>query len=205
MDKKEEKQLEERLRVAYIAAFAKMQHELKDVTKSHENHAYKTNGKASTYANLADVLEAARPVWTKYGFAISQTVRAEYVENRAFVSVTTEIAHVSGHSQVYDTLTLPCAAISAHAIASAVTYARRISLMPILGITGADDDYDGNAATQVSADAGASAIRAQYDAYAFSESEKEALRAARLTMRDVVAMRKRFNSNADFIESLGGK
>jgi len=224
---------EENAEIAFWRAYADMQSEIADVTKSHENMAFRSNGKVSTYANLSDVLSACRPVWTKHGFAIVQNCRSVYYDTpvRMTIAVDTILAHKAGHKEVFSGLEVLVSNINAHGIASAVTYGRRISLMPILGITGADDDDDGNSATgtpaitQRKAEPVAPAkkskpakagerkpvdemsndeVREEFEAYDFSAEDMQVMREAGITsQRMAIAKRREYATNAELIAALG--
>lgn len=225
--------------VAFWAAYAQMQHKLQDVTKSHENQAFKSGGKVSTYANLNDVLRECRPVWSEHGFAIVQNCRTVYYDNdkvlKMSIAIDTVVTHKQGHQETFTGLEVVVTNPNAHGIASAVTYGRRISLMPILGITGSDDDDDGNGATGTQGITGKKAddkkvetkpaktaapqkgeqkrvedmtndeVKAEFEGYAFSADDQEAMRLANITsQRIAIAKRREFQANADFLKSLGG-
>ncbi|RMD64879.1 hypothetical protein D6833_03715 [Candidatus Parcubacteria bacterium] len=114
------------------AAIAKAQGEIQNVHKDKAGYGYK-------YADLAAVLDIARPVLSKHGLAVIQT--ASNADNS--VSVTTTIAHVSGQ-WVSDTITMPVQVgkgmSHAQAVGSVITYARRYSLAAMVGIAQEDND-----------------------------------------------------------------
>jgi hypothetical protein len=97
------------------------------------------------YADLAAVLEQVRPVLARHGLAVMQAVDTEPAGQAAAVSVSTLVVHVSGavHQSPPLRLTAPN---DPQKVGSAVTYARRYSLMATLGIAAADEDDDGAAA-----------------------------------------------------------
>jgi hypothetical protein len=225
---------EDNAEIAFWRSYAEMQAEISDVTKSHENMAFRSNGKVSTYANLADVLSACRPVWTKHGFAIVQNCRSVYYDTpvRMTIAVDTIVTHRQGHKEVFAGLEVLVTNVNAHGIASAVTYGRRISLMPILGITGADDDDDGNNATGTPAvtqrklepvarlkkakptatnserrpveEMSNEEVRDEFEAYDFSADEMQVMREAGITsQRMAITKRREYATNAEFIAALG--
>jgi hypothetical protein len=221
--------------LAFWRAYAEMQAEISDVTKGHENMAFRSNGRPSMYANLADVLAACRPIWTKHGFAIVQNCRSVYYDTplRMTVAVDTIVTHKSGHKEVFSGLEVLVSNINAHGIASAVTYGRRISLMPILGITGADDDDDGNSATGTPAFTQRKSepvaqvkkarpdrpgvrqpvtamsndeVREEFESYAFSDEDMRVMREAGITSQRVaIGHRRQYESNAEFIAAVKGE
>jgi hypothetical protein len=228
----QEQEKAERARIEFWRAYAEMQAEISDVTKSHENLAFRSNGRPSTYANLADVLSECRSVWTKHGFAIVQNCRSVYYDSpvRMTIAVDTIVTHKSGHKEVFAGLEVLVTNVNAHGIASAVTYGRRISLMPILGITGADDDDDGNSATGTPAVTQRKAepvpkkpkpakagerkpvdemtndeVREEFEAYDFSTQEMQVMRESGITSQRVaIGYRRQYESNAEFIAALKG-
>lgn len=114
------------------AALAKAQGEIQNVAKDKEGYGYK-------YADLAAVLDIARPVLSKHGIALIQT--AGYADQ--CVSVTTMLAHQSGQ-WVSATITMPLQTgkglSHAQAIGSVITYARRYLLAAMVGIAQEDND-----------------------------------------------------------------
>jgi hypothetical protein len=94
----------------------------------------------SKFASLAAVRECVIPVLAKHGIQVSQFPVSE--GNAA--GCVTIIAHESGE-WMRDAFLIPCDKQNAHGYASAVTYARRISLQSIAGVVGEQDD-DGNGA-----------------------------------------------------------
>jgi len=116
------------------AALAKAQAEIENPTFNKTNPHFK-----SQYADLASVLNAVRPALSKHGIAIMQMSGME----EAGVVLYTRLTHSSGQwiQSVY-----PVTISQKHQdIASAMTYAKRISLSAMAGVAGEDDD-DGNAA-----------------------------------------------------------
>lgn len=123
------------------AALASAQGEMGAATRSAANPHLRTR-----YADLAAAVEAARRPLATHGLAVVQTVEVSEVA----VAVTTRLLHSSGQ-WVEGRLALPWGEskgiTAAQAIGSVITYARRYSLMAILGLA-ADDDDDGEAAGQ---------------------------------------------------------
>jgi len=127
-----------------IAALAKAlsaaQGEMTHATKDAENPAFKRGAKASTYADLASVIDAIREPFAKHGLSYVQILEPHDTR----VIVTTKLMHESGQ-WIDSTISLPVASQTAHGYGSAITYARRYPLAAIAGISQADDD--GNAAS----------------------------------------------------------
>jgi hypothetical protein len=119
---------------ALTAALAKAQAEIEGATKSSENPHFRNR-----YADLGAVWEAIRAPLTKHGLSVVQFPRACEMG----VEVETTLLHTSGQF-MSDTLALPVLKRDAQGFGSAITYARRYSLMAVAGIAPVDDD--GNAA-----------------------------------------------------------
>jgi hypothetical protein len=96
-----------------------------------------------TYADLADIITAMRPLLAKHGLSVAQSA----TNTEHGVGVTTLLTHASGEWIMSDPLILPLSGATAQAAGSAVTYARRYALSAILGISSEDDD-DGELATK---------------------------------------------------------
>lgn len=117
------------------AALAKAQGELENATKSSQNPHFK-----SKYADLAEVLNTVRPVFSRHGLSVTQLPSLD----DDMVSVETMLLHSSGQ-WISSKITTPVGGKrDAQSIGSAITYARRYSLAAIAGI--AQEDDDGNAA-----------------------------------------------------------
>lgn len=116
-----------------FAALAAAQGEVENASKNAANPHYR-----SKYADLAEVLNTVRPVFSKHGIAILQST--EFDGER--VTVTTTLGHSSGGSVSSSAACVPAKA-DAQGIGSATTYLRRYSLAAMAGI--AQEDDDGNA------------------------------------------------------------
>lgn len=122
------------------ASLAKAQGSMENADRGAENPAFKRDGKASTYATLADVWNAIRKPLADNGLSVLQWPHT--VQDG--IEIETELLHESGQF-MRDVLWLPCPQMTVHAVGSAITYGRRYALMSIVGI--APEDDDGNAAT----------------------------------------------------------
>lgn len=111
------------------------------VAKDSDNPYYK-----SRYASLTAVLEKVRAVCLEHGLLIIQIPKID--GNHA--GVITHIIHVASQAQLISELILPLQKNDPQAVGSAITYARRYSIAPLFGLV-ADEDDDGNAASQVQA------------------------------------------------------
>lgn len=118
-------------------ALSLAQAEYQPVLKKKTNPFFKN----SKYADLAAIFDATREALAKYGLAIIQSPL--FQDGR--VILTTRLLHKSG--QWFETdLSLKPTADTPQAVGSAITYNRRYSVAPMLGVAEEDDD-DGHAAT----------------------------------------------------------
>lgn len=116
-------------------ALAKAQGELKNPTFDSVNPHYK-----SEYVSLAKLRDTVTPVLVKNGLGIIQLP----LNKEGLVGCKTILFHVEGEcieSEFY----IPVQRQDAHSVGSALTYARRYSLLAVLGLAGEEDD-DGNSA-----------------------------------------------------------
>ncbi len=129
-------------------ALVKVQTEIKNPIKNQVNKGVQG---APKYANLEDTLqEYVRPVCSKYGIAVSQSIKTD--ENGK-VGVCTVLIHESGEyiesDYVYCDIVIPTNSsgkkilTEGQATGVCITYLRRYSLNAALGING-DKDTDGS-------------------------------------------------------------
>jgi len=120
-------------------SLAKAQAEITGAKKDAENPHYK-----SKYADLASVWDAIRAPLTKNGLSVVQVPRLVAVGEASWMAeVESTLLHTSGQF-LGDTLAVPLTRVDAQGVGSAITYARRYSLMALVGV--APDDDDANAA-----------------------------------------------------------
>jgi hypothetical protein len=146
------------------AAFVKAQRAFGPALKTHTNPAFK-----SKYADLSACVEAVMDALNANGIALMQHSH----EVDSGVTIETVFVHESGEVLSSGKLHVPAAKQDPQGYGSALTYARRYSLMAACGI--APEDDDGNAAAKAQADAQANVLQALRDA---SMLGTEALRAA---------------------------
>ena len=114
----------------------------------------------SKFASLAAVREAVVPVFSACGIAITQWPLATA---QGFAGCRTRLDHTSGEWMEEEFL-IPVDKGNAHGYASAVTYAKRISMQSVAAVVG-DEDDDGNAATQAKPVSQLSAAAVKQDAF----------------------------------------
>lgn len=118
-------------------ALAKAQGEIEAASKDRNNPAFK-----SKYADITSVWEAARPALAKHGISVTQwPVHAD--DNR--LHIVTRVAFKGEWIRAH--FSIPVTKQDAQGYGSATTYAKRYALAAALGVV-ADDDDDGNAASQ---------------------------------------------------------
>lgn len=118
------------------AAFIKAKQAFSPALKDRTNPAYK-----SKYADLGACLEAVDDALLANGIALYQETSLD----DSGVTVETVLLHESGESLRSGKLHVPASKQDPQGYGSALTYARRYSLMAACGI--APEDDDGNAAT----------------------------------------------------------
>ena len=132
----EQQQQEESMHIDKLcAAMAKAFPAIEGAVKGKVNPAFR-----SKYADLSSVIDAIKPHLAEHGLWFMQ--RTHSVDGG--VAVETIILHASGQSMSAGVLRLPASKQDAQGYGSALTYARRYSLMAAFGVPAEDDD--GNAA-----------------------------------------------------------
>jgi len=129
------------------AALFVAQSKLGNVGRDANNDYYK-----SRYTTLAGLLDSIRPALQEAGIGFLQVPHSDNREGTGGTSVvlSTILFHGSTGQQVewvYPIETNAGKTPSPQALGSCITYARRYTLMAILGIASCDDDDDGNAAS----------------------------------------------------------
>lgn len=117
-----------------FAALAAAQAEVENAAKNAANPHFR-----SKYADLAEVLNTVRPVFSRHGLSILQSTAFD----GSLVTVTTAIAHASGGIITSAASCVPAKA-DAQGVGSATTHLRRYGLAAMAGV--AQEDDDGNAA-----------------------------------------------------------
>jgi hypothetical protein len=125
-----------------VAALAVAQGKFKAVTKDRNASIQSAKGSFRySYADLATVVSAIRDALSANGLAIMQPVRAD----NGVVAVTTILAHSSGE-WISEEMTWPVASTDNRSIGSGITYARRHSLLAMVGGAATDEDDDAETA-----------------------------------------------------------
>lgn len=123
----------------FNADMASMQIEMPSIAERGVGHNIK-------YATLEDINDVAKPVMSKYGFAVSFKV----VETERGVRVTGILLHRSGHREETE-MTFPSditgSKNAVQALGSSISYAKRYIMCAMLNITTRGEDDDGFAAT----------------------------------------------------------
>lgn len=115
---------------ALAAALAKAQAEIENASKSSVNPHFK-----SKYADLAEVINTVRPVFSSHGLSITQMPSFD----GGIAHVETLLMHSSGE-WISSTASAPVSKQDAQGVGSAITYLRRYSLAAVAGVAQEDDD-----------------------------------------------------------------
>ncbi len=133
------------LHSAMALAFPKIEGATKDANNPHFK---------SKYADLSSVVAAVKPALSECGLFFTQSTH----EAQGGVCVETVVHHASGESMSFGKLFVPANKNDAQGFGSALTYARRYSLMTAFGVPAEDDD--GNAAAKSAPKADATPVAA---------------------------------------------
>ena len=125
------------------AALAAAQGEIVNPAKGAENPHFK-----SKYANLVEGLRAIKKPLAKQGIAVVQRTR---IKDDLLILITS-LLHESGEWIDSEWPVANWTKLTPQQMGSALTYARRYSLFSLVGISGADDDDDGQAASVLKVD-----------------------------------------------------
>jgi len=111
-------------------ALAKAQGEIENASKNSTNPHFK-----STYADLAEIINTVRPVFSKHGLSVIQSPSFQ----DGVASVTTMLIHTSGEF-IEGVSSCTVTKNDAQGVGSATTYLRRYSLAALACIAQEDDD-----------------------------------------------------------------
>ena len=113
-------------------ALSLSQGEIENASKNAANPHFK-----SKYADLAEIINCVRPVFSKHGLSVMQFPSYE----GGVVSVETVIAHKSGQ-WMSGTISAPVSKQDAQGVGSATTYCRRYALAAAACLAQEDDDAE---------------------------------------------------------------
>ena len=126
--------------VKLTAALTKAKAEFEPLVRNAENPGFKRGNKVSKYADLEAVIDATEPALRANGLILLQFPHSE---GRS-VGVLSILIHESGEFLEH-AFAFPLTKEDAQTGAGAITYARRMAMKGIFGLTDVDDD--GNTAT----------------------------------------------------------
>lgn len=112
---------------------AKIQDEVGNIKKDSQNPHFK-----NTYASYEQVLEVLNPILRKYNLVIYHGFGTPIFENQ--IAVTTEIVNIDKNLGLTTTLYIPITKLDPQMAGSAITYAKRYSILAMLGLGTEDDD-----------------------------------------------------------------
>ncbi len=142
----QERVLERQASMDFNASMAAMQTEMPSIT---ERGKIVVKGETrSHYATLEDIVDTARPIMQKHGFAVSFRVRS----GESAIEVTGVLMHKSGHREE-TSMRLPFdqsgSKNGVQAYGSSVSYGKRYVMSALLNITTRGEDDDGNSAAPI--------------------------------------------------------
>jgi len=148
----QERMMARNAEMAFTEAMRSAQAEMPKIYRNKENK--QTN---SYYADLEKVAEAAVPIYTKHGFALSYGQADCPIADH--IRITCRISHNAGHSRnEHADVPLDLAGLKGnanktptHAFGSTVSYGRRYLVVMIFNITLTNEDNDGNNKAQPTA------------------------------------------------------
>lgn len=125
---------------AIAPALVKAQAEIKPIVKDSTNPAFR-----SKYTSLDAIMEVVRPVMSKHGLFVVQSV-LDTIDGEHSTSITVEsrVIHSSGE-WIAGVVQVPVMQQTSHGFGSALSYGRRYSLSALLSLA-SDEDDDGNGA-----------------------------------------------------------
>jgi hypothetical protein len=118
-------------------AIADLQYECPNIAKDSKNPHFK-----SDYASLEDIWDVIKSLLRKHGLLVTQHPgKCEH----GCIEITTAVVHVASGQFMISVGEMPMGKEGPQAAGSAITYARRYFIAPILGLIAGKDD-DGEAA-----------------------------------------------------------
>lgn len=126
-------------------ALLELQKKVTRVKKTGDNPHFK-----SKYTPLDEIVLAVRPHMTGLGLILQQHTDVVTVDGKPILELTTRVIHVESGECTGTSVRWPIVDSNPQKLGSLITYLRRYSLEPLLGIVASDDD-DGNDAAEVAA------------------------------------------------------
>lgn len=111
----------------FLKALAELQDSVSKITKNADNPFFK-----SKYTDLNAIFEEVKPKIREKGFILIQTVESDKLHS--------QLIHIETGEKIESFMDLLTVRPDMQQLGSAVTYARRYSLMPMLNIECEDDD-----------------------------------------------------------------
>jgi hypothetical protein len=154
-----------------FGALAKAQLKYKPIFKDTPNPYYN-----SVYADLASIIEATQQALAEEGLVLVQTPIVDMAKQKA--GVASILGHSSGE-YLRTELILPATMkgkdgnprFDAQSVGSAITYARRYSYQPLVGVAGERDDDANTASVNGSKEAQAEVVKQKLERHARGEKE----------------------------------
>lgn len=115
---------------------AEIQDEVGNIKKDSKNPHFK-----NTYASYEQVLEVLNPILRKHNLVIYHGFGEPIFENQ--IAVTTELVNTIKNKGLTTTLYIPVSKLDPQMAGSAITYAKRYSILAMLGLGTEDDDGEG--------------------------------------------------------------
>lgn len=115
------------MNMEFYKALADLQASIGKVVKNTDNPYYKSH-----YADLNALFEQIKPIINEKGFVLVQTVNGAILE--------TYLIHLGTGESLHSTMDLLTAKPDMQQLGSAITYARRYAILPMLNIETVDDD-----------------------------------------------------------------
>ena len=115
------------MNIEFYKALADLQASIGRVVKNTDNPYFKSH-----YADLNALFEQIKPLINEKGFVLVQTVVGDKLE--------TSLIHLETRESLQSSMDLLTAKPDMQQLGSAITYARRYSLLPMLNIETVDDD-----------------------------------------------------------------
>lgn len=115
------------MNMEFYKALADLQASIGKIVKNTDNPYYKSH-----YADLNALFEQIKPIINEKGFVLVQTVNGVILE--------TYLIHLDTGESLHSTMDLLTAKPDMQQLGSAITYARRYAILPMLNIETVDDD-----------------------------------------------------------------